>query len=130
MVLLVCWLTGNQAWGLAAGLAASLGHLYPVYLGFKGGKGVATGLGTLLAGVFWLGLVACALWLALAAVFRYSSLSALTAFAGSALAAWIFWPWWIGLWLTLMAALVIYKHQSNIQRLLAGQEPKIGGKKS
>lgn len=128
---LALWgLTGQHAWGLAAGLAAFLGHLFPVYLGFKGGKGVATGLGTLLGGVWPLGIGACLAWLATALVFRISSLSALVAFAATTLASFAFYDLKVGLWLAALSALVFFKHSANIQRLLAGQEPKIGAGKA
>jgi len=110
-----------------AGLAAFLGHLFPVWIGFRGGKGVATFLGTLLALTPLAGVAACATWLVTAAVFRISSLSALVAAAlaplymlalgeGGALAA------------ALMAALVYVRHGANIARLRAGTEPRIGAK--
>ncbi|MGA1276465.1 MAG: glycerol-3-phosphate 1-O-acyltransferase PlsY [Gemmobacter sp.] len=110
-----------------AGLAAFLGHLFPVWIGFRGGKGVATFLGTLLALAPLAGVAACATWLVTAAVFRISSLSALVAAAlaplymlalgeGGALAA------------ALMAALVYVRHGANIARLRAGTEPRIGAK--
>lgn len=128
---LALWsLTGQHAWGLAAGLAAFLGHLFPVYLGFKGGKGVATGLGTLLGGVWPLGIAACLAWLVAALVFRISSLSALVAFTATTLASFAFYDWKVGLWLAALSALVFFKHRANIQRLLAGQEPKIGAGKA
>lgn len=113
---------------LLAGLAAFLGHIYPVWLRFNGGKGVATYIGVLL-GVYWpAGLLFIALWLATAYLSRYSSLSALLASVVAPLAmlaagvpgAWV---------LLLMAALLIYKHRANIERLMAGTEPKIGQKK-
>jgi len=112
-----------------AGVAAFLGHCFPVYLCFKGGKGVATFLGTLLA-LFWpAGLAACATWLAMAVVFRISSLSALTA---AALA-----PVWLAI-LGLpsaiafgigLAVLIFIRHHENITRLMNGTEPRIGAKK-
>lgn len=111
-----------------AGLAAFMGHLFPVYLGFKGGKGVATFLGTMLALSFPLGLAACATWLVIAAVSRYSSLAALVAAAVSPV-------WMIGLgqgqFLALGAVLTVLiylKHAPNLRRLKAGTEPKIGKK--
>jgi len=112
-----------------AGFAAFLGHLYPVWLGFRGGKGVATFLGTLLALVFPAGLAACATWLVVAMLARISSLSALVAAVSAPL------------WLTLfgradavalalaLAALVWLRHAANIRRLIDGTEPRIGGGK-
>ena len=111
-----------------AGGAAFLGHLFPVWLGFRGGKGVATFLGTLLALAFPVGLATCATWAATAAVTRISSLSALMAA--------VLTPLWmvllgrgdlvaLGLFL---AALILIRHRANIARILAGTEPKIGKK--
>lgn len=111
-----------------AGLAAFLGHLFPVWLGFRGGKGVATFLGTLLALNFLAGLAACATWLMVAFALRYSSLAALVAAAAAPL-----WAWALGAGdltaLTLaLAALIFIRHHENIRRLLAGTEPRIGQK--
>ncbi len=111
-----------------AGVAAFLGHCFPIWLKFKGGKGVATFLGLLLAYFFPLGLAACATWAATAAIMRISSLSALTA----ALLA----PVWAGMLglpqaiaMTLaLATLIFIRHRPNIERLIAGTEPKIGSK--
>jgi len=111
-----------------AGFAAFLGHCFPVYLGFKGGKGVATFLGTLLA-LFWpAGIAACLTWLLTAAISRISSLSALVAAAMA--------PVWVsvlgmpqaGLVTALLAALIFMRHDANIKRLLKGEEPRIGRK--
>ena len=109
-----------------AGASAFLGHLFPVWLGFKGGKGVATFLGTLLALAWPVGLAACAAWLASAALFRFSSLAALTAaFLAPAFAGFLGWP--SGVVLTVvLAALVFVRHAANIRRLAAGTEPRIG----
>lgn len=108
-------------------LAAFLGHLYPVFFGFKGGKGVATALGVLL-GLHWLaGLAVIGTWLAMAALFRISSLSALVA---AALApAWMWWqrpePFLVAS-MTLMSLMLFWRHRSNIRNLLDGTEGKIG----
>lgn len=112
-----------------AGFAAFLGHCFPVWLGFKGGKGVATFLGTLLALSFPVGLAACATWAVMAAILRYSSLSALTAAALSPVWALLLGQGQMALLAIALALLVFYRHQANIRRLLAGTEPKIGGKK-
>lgn len=114
----------------ACGLAAFLGHLYPLYYGFQGGKGVATLLGVLL-GMHWLlGLSTIGVWLAMAFTFRYSSLSALVAATASPLLAWsITHSAAISASIALMAALLIWRHRSNIRNLLAGQEDKIGSRK-
>ena len=111
-----------------AGFFAFLGHCYPVFLRFKGGKGVATFLGTLLALAWPVGLAACATWAAVAAVSRISSLSALMAAALSPV-----WAWVLGLpnavaLLVLLAALIGLRHDANIRRLMAGTEPRIGQK--
>lgn len=112
----------------AAGLAAFLGHLYPVFLGFRGGKGVATYLGILLALSFPVGLAACLTWLVVAAALRYSSLAALVAAASSAVWAWAFGaPSLIGLALVL-TVLIFWRHTENIARLRAGTESRIGKK--
>jgi acyl phosphate:glycerol-3-phosphate acyltransferase len=115
--------------GAAGGAAAFLGHLYPVWLGFKGGKGVATYLGTLLA-LFWpAGVAACAMWLAAAAVARISSLAALVAAAGSIPAlALLGAPQAVALG-AVLTALIFWRHRSNIARIRAGTEPRIGRKK-
>ena len=113
-----------------AGLFAFLGHLFPVWLGFKGGKGVATFLGTLLALAWPVGLAACATWAATAAVTRYSSLSALVAAVLSPIWALILGQGAMVALVILLAALVVLRHSANIARLRAGTEPRIGGKKS
>jgi glycerol-3-phosphate acyltransferase PlsY len=121
------WLAGPDA-AQAAGLAAFLGHLFPVFLGFSGGKGVATFLGVTLALSLPVGIAACATWAAVAGYFRYSSAAAL---AAAALAPLWAWAWdartLIGV-LAAMAVLIFWTHRGNIRRLLAGVEPKIGRK--
>ena len=114
--------------GLWAGLGAFLGHLFPVWLGFKGGKGVATYLGVLIALGWHVALIFIAVWLAMAFLFRYSSLAALTAAVIVPIALY-FWstPQTAGLFL-VMSLIVIFKHRENISRLLAGSEGKIGAK--
>lgn len=115
-------------YGLLAGFAAFLGHLFPVWLGFKGGKGVATYLGVLL-GLAWQGmLVFAVVWLAMAFLFRYSSLAALAAAVIVPIALYfISTPQIAGLF-AVMSLIVIVKHHANISRLLAGTEGKIGAK--
>lgn len=114
----------------ACGLAAFLGHLYPLYYGFQGGKGVATLLGVLL-GMHWLlGLGTIGVWLGMAFSFRYSSLSALVAATASPLLAWfITHSPVISASIALMAILLIWRHRSNIRNLLSGKEDKIGSRK-
>lgn len=109
-----------------AGLCAVLGHLFPVWLSFKGGKGVATFLGTVLALHWPVGLAACAIWLAVAFAFRYSSLSALVAAALAPVLAPLIGYREGVLLLILIAVLVFAKHRANIERLMAGTEPRIG----
>jgi glycerol-3-phosphate acyltransferase PlsY len=117
---------GGETAGLIAGLAAFLGHLFPVWLGFKGGKGVATTIG-LLFGLYWpLGLIFLAVWLGMAALFRVSSLSALTASALSPLWAWLLGKPQFTIALVAIAAGVWIMHRANIARLLTGEEPRIG----
>jgi glycerol-3-phosphate acyltransferase PlsY len=127
-VLLARWLVAEDAAQLAGG-AAFLGHLFPVWLGFKGGKGVATFLGTLLALSFPVGLAACLLWLLTAAVSRISSLSALVAAALSPVAATFLGRPDLSLLAILLAALIFVRHDANIRRLMRGEEPRIGRKK-
>nr|WP_210730642.1 glycerol-3-phosphate 1-O-acyltransferase PlsY [Roseibacterium persicicum] len=111
-----------------AGFAAFLGHCYPVFLGFRGGKGVATFLGTLLALAWPVGLAACATWAAVAAVTRISSLSALVAAALSPVWAFLLGRGDAVLLLVLLAVLILLRHEANIRRLVAGTEPRIGRK--
>jgi glycerol-3-phosphate acyltransferase PlsY len=110
---------------IAAGLFAVIGHLYPVWLRFRGGKGVAVGLGVLLAEAFWVGLIACLIWLAVALVKRMSSLAALAAFAISPFIALLFGDWRVAILAVLIAILVFHKHRANILRLRNGTEPRI-----
>jgi len=109
------------------GLAAFLGHLYPVFFGFKGGKGVATTLGVLLGLSGWLGLAVLGTWLAMAALFRISSLSALTASVLAPLyCQLLLGEWRVTVVITLIAALLIWRHRSNIRNLIQGTEDRIG----
>jgi acyl phosphate:glycerol-3-phosphate acyltransferase len=114
-----------------AGGSAFLGHLFPVWLRFKGGKGVATFLGTLLAAAWPVGVAVAATWLVVAFLFRISSLAALVAVALAPAAALLLGrPTAIALLALFMALLVFIRHSDNIRRLLKGQEPKIGAKTS
>jgi glycerol-3-phosphate acyltransferase PlsY len=110
-----------------AGVAAFLGHGFPVFLRFKGGKGVATFLGTLIALSPALGAAACATWLATAAVLRISSLAALVAAGASPL-----WALWFrpdaAVFAMALSVLIIWWHEPNIRRMIAGVEPRIGRK--
>jgi glycerol-3-phosphate acyltransferase PlsY len=114
--------------GLAAiGLAAFLGHLYPVFFGFQGGKGVATALGVQW-GLYWpLGLSVAAIWLFMAKVVRISSLSALVSMGLAPFLLWWLWddPWLVGMQV-LISLILFWRHKSNIRNLLAGAEGRIG----
>jgi glycerol-3-phosphate acyltransferase PlsY len=113
-----------------AGAAAFIGHVFPVWLKFKGGKGVATALGTLLALNWEVGILCCLTWLVIAFVFRYSSLSALLAIALSGVYAY-FLGTMPQVYLAIgLAILVWIRHHENIRRLVKGEEPKIGKKKA
>jgi glycerol-3-phosphate acyltransferase PlsY len=108
--------------GDLAGLAAVLGHVFPVWLGFRGGKGVATGFG-MLFGVTWpAGAVAAAVWVAMAAAFRMSSLAALTACAAAPVAAFWFGGRAAGAVALAAGAVVVARHEANIRRIVAGTE--------
>lgn len=116
----------------AVALAAFFGHLYPVFLKFKGGKGVATAAGVLLALDPTLGLITLGIWLAVAFTLRYSSLAALVAAAAAPVIAIMLWGGGIpAMVVGIIALALIVKHWANLQRLMAGTEPKIGaGKKA
>ena len=131
---LAMWLArklGADALGFAAaGLAAFFGHAFPVFLKFKGGKGVATALGVLASFSGWLAIVCACAWLLVALVSRYSSAAALIAAVIAPATAT-----WLGLGnealvaITAMSAMLIWRHRENIKRLLAGTESKLGSKK-
>jgi glycerol-3-phosphate acyltransferase PlsY len=123
----------GYAAGVLAGFGAFLGHCYPVWLKFQGGKGVATWFGVLLAFNPWIFLAAGAIWLSMAYLKRYSSLSSLTSSAAIALfevgSGFVTGRWTLGmLVMVAMTALLWWKHRPNIERLLAGTEGKIGQK--
>lgn len=121
------YIAGPEA-GLLAGFAAFLGHLFPVWLGFKGGKGVATYLGVLLGvAPLWV-LVFAAVWLVVALISKYSSLSALVAMLVIPVALWIVGEEKIALVMAIMTVVSWWRHETNIRRLLAGTEGKIGQK--
>jgi glycerol-3-phosphate acyltransferase PlsY len=123
-ILLARYFLGDQ--DLVVGTAAVLGHLFPVWLGFRGGKGVATGLGVLLAAAWPVGLACCAVWLVAAKLLKMSSAAALTAFAAAPLFALVLSSADHALMALLIAVLVFWRHEANIRRLLAGTEPRIG----
>ena len=126
--LLIAEAVWGESAGLAAGFGAMLGHAFPVWLGFRGGKGVATGAGVLLAASWWLGLAAAVVWLATAALSRMSSAGALAACAAAPLVALLAGRTDLALFSAGIAALVVVRHRANISRLLAGTEPRIGQK--
>ncbi|MDD5250060.1 MAG: glycerol-3-phosphate 1-O-acyltransferase PlsY [Rhodocyclaceae bacterium] len=131
---LAMWLAGllgADAIGIAAaGLAAFLGHIFPLFLGFRGGKGVATALGVLAGFSGWLALVCALTWVAAAALFRYSSLAALAAAAVAPFAAWGIVGGEVAVAVAVMSVLLFWRHRENIRKLLAGTESRIGKKKS
>jgi acyl phosphate:glycerol-3-phosphate acyltransferase len=118
-------LVGGETAGFFAGLAAFAGHLFPVWLGFKGGKGVATYLGVLFAMAWPLGLAFVAVWLALAYVFKRSSVAALTASAFIPIGAMLMNLTSLVVPLIILGIAIWLTHRSNIWRLLRGEEPKI-----
>jgi acyl phosphate:glycerol-3-phosphate acyltransferase len=133
----VVWVVRHFAaeWGLGtvdialAALAVFAGHLFPVYFGFKGGKGVATAAGILLALSFWLGLAVGAVWLIVLGATRYSSGSSLAAAAAAPVLSGLILGWnAIAVAVLAMTMLIFYRHRANIQRLLAGTESKVGSK--
>ena len=113
--------------GLVAGLACVFGHNFPLWLGFKGGKGMAATLGVLLAASWPVGVLACLTWLVVAWAFRFSSLAALVSLSAAPLYAWWIAGWHPALLAAALAALAYARHHVNIRRLLTGEEPKIGG---
>ncbi len=118
----------GQAAAILAGLGAFLGHLYPVWLKFKGGKGVATYIGVIL-GLFWPAAVAfCAVWVAVAYLSRFSSLSALVAAFAAPFVLLLNKKLEIAALALVMTLLLLWKHRANIRRLMQGEEPKIGAK--
>jgi acyl phosphate:glycerol-3-phosphate acyltransferase len=112
----------------ATGLAAFLGHLYPVFFGFRGGKGVATALGVQL-GLYWpIGLCVAVLWLAMAKTVKISSLSALVSMGLAPAVVWVFWPdpYLVGMQ-GAISVILFWRHRSNIRNLLSGSEDRIAG---
>jgi glycerol-3-phosphate acyltransferase PlsY len=114
---------------MAAALGAFTGHIFPVWLNFKGGKGVATYLGILAALSWPVGLVVAATWIVMALIWRISSLSALIAAAASPVYMFVLDRWQNGVGATILALLIFLTHRENIRRLLAGTEPRIGEKR-
>ena len=124
-VMLARGAAGTDA-GLWAALGAVIGHLFPIWLKFKGGKGVATAYGVMFAAAWPVGLGSGVIWLAMAAIGRRSSLSSLTAIAAMPVIAYFSRPMAIVYLSLTIAVLVWWRHHENIARLLAGTEPKIG----
>ncbi|MBN9046714.1 MAG: glycerol-3-phosphate 1-O-acyltransferase PlsY [Rhizobiales bacterium] len=119
---------GGEAAAIAAGFGAFIGHLFPVWIGFKGGKGVATYLGVLI-GLAWPGaLVFAVVWIVCAFLTRYSSLSALVACVLTTIALYAHGDHAIAVLFTVLTIIIFIKHHANIRRLLAGTESKIGAK--
>lgn len=118
----------DYTWLILIGIAAFLGHLYPVFYGFKGGKGVATAIGVFLGVNLWGGLAFVATWLIMAKGFKISSLAALIATAVSPLYFWLITGHaQLTLGVGVIAVLIFWRHRSNIQKLLDGSEDKIKG---
>jgi glycerol-3-phosphate acyltransferase PlsY len=128
LAVLLGWFIGGEGTALAAGFGAFIGHLFPVWLGFKGGKGVATFLGVALGLHPAAALTFAIFWLASAYFTRYSSLSALIASVATPLALWLLGHGRMAALMALLAALLWAMHRENIKRLLAGAEGKIGQK--
>ncbi len=128
-ILIARYFWGEDAARLAA-LGAFLGHCFPVWLGFKGGKGVAVMIGSLLALNWIVGLIFCAVWLLIAFTRKMSSLAALTAAATAPIFAYVLGSERLALIVLGLALLLFFQHRENIARLLKGTEPKIGGSKA
>jgi len=127
-VLLARYLWGDIA-AMVAGFFAFIGHIFPLWLGFKGGKGVAAMIGAMLALSWPVGLGFCAIWLLTAFIKRQSSLAALIGAASAPVLAWFFVGPALAITALALAILLFYRHHENIRRLLNGSEPKIGGSK-
>ena len=128
-------LVARYYWGddaaMVAAIAAFVGHCFPVWLGFRGGKGVAVMIGSLLALAWPVGLIFCAVWLLIAFAQKMSSLAALTAAATAPIFAFVLVDEWLACAVAVMAILLFFQHRTNIVRLMAGTEARIGaGKKA
>jgi glycerol-3-phosphate acyltransferase PlsY len=126
--ILLCHSVAGQDAALIAGLASVLGHNFPIWLRFKGGKGVATTLGVLIAAAWPVGLAACVTWLIVAVIFRYSSLAALAALGLSPVYGWWLADRKVAFVALVLAVLSFIRHRANIRRLVRGEESKIGVK--
>jgi len=118
----------GMPYGYIASAAALIGHCYPVWLGFKGGKGVATFFGGLFALVWPIGIVAAVVWLATAFILKLSSLGALLACIAATITAWVISPQSAAIMVTFMSVIILIRHRENINRLMRGEESKIGDK--
>jgi glycerol-3-phosphate acyltransferase PlsY len=125
---LIAWKLFGEEAGVVAGISAFFGHIFPVWIGFKGGKGVATYMGILLGLAPLMVLVFALVWLAVAFTTRYSSLSALVATLVIPVALWLLGAEKIAAAMTLLTVICWWKHKANIARLAAGTESKIGAK--
>ncbi|MEE2761646.1 MAG: glycerol-3-phosphate 1-O-acyltransferase PlsY [Pseudomonadota bacterium] len=124
---LVFWPIGHADLVLLAGLAAIVGHNFPIWLKFRGGKGVATTIGAMMAIAWPVGLTFCGIWLLILALFRYSSLASLTALAITPVFAFALADKKVTAFAILLTVLGITRHHANIRRLTRGEESKIGG---
>ena len=127
-ILVARYYWGEQAAMLAA-IGAVVGHCFPVWLGFKGGKGVAVMIGSLLALSWPVGLIFCAVWLLIAFARKMSSLAALTAAATAPIFAYVLVDEWLAATAAVIAILLFFQHRENIVRLIRGTEPRIGSEK-
>lgn len=123
-------LVGQAPAAVAAGAAAVVGHIYPVWLGFKGGKGVATNAGVAFGLAWPLGLAYAIVWIGMLAITRISSLAGMSAVVAAAVAAFFLDQPTFAKVMAIIAVLVIWLHRENIKRLMAGTEPRIGGSKA
>lgn len=129
VAVLIAYKIGQLA-AVGAAAGAVLGHMFPVWLSFRGGKGMATALGVTWGLAWPVGAIACAAWLVFAALFRYSSLASLLSIVVGAIAAWFLSDPRVATLLTFLVPLVWVRHHENISRLLKGIEPKIGQRKA
>ena len=126
-IMLASFLTASPDWlPYGVGLATLIGHMFPVWLKFKGGKGVATAAGILLALSWPVGLAACGTWVVVLVATRYSSLAALTALAVAPIAGFLDDPQRMGPFVLVISLMILARHRTNIRRLRDGTEPKIG----
>ena len=129
------WTGANTRWMMAAAVAAVIGHMFPVWLGFKGGKGVATGLGVFLPICWEAVAAAAAVWILLVAFWRYSSLGSIVAAAALPALVYLFYaphhapPDHVLLGTVLVSVLVLWKHRENMRRLISGKESRLGSRR-